>query len=993
MNPTIHTYAPLQKICATLAIFALITIPMEQVFADDEKLPTEPLVEFVAVDDTTITIIEGLPTEPLVEFVAVDDTTITIIKETVPNGDTTTFNFTMDGVAFGSPIADGESTGPVVVSPGFHHMIDEIAVPGWTFVRDMEVSNCVDEENNVIGSFDGPYYLTLASGDDVVCTFKNTKDPVPVEVCSDDSAKNFGKEEKCAYHEDVENSCLIPSSKGDNSPFEIGISSEKPLQTILDEAGFGLTDVEGDQMNYQVWDFASDDTDSVAFTVTALSKNAGNVETFGYYKAGDITSFVPVFTIPPTDIGVEFLVTIPKTFAHSVGFAIQTAGTEPNTWYSEFGLNSHGKDNLAVYNPATNTYVLGFEDLQKSDNDYNDLVVEIEKVECAENETPICQTKENLLLNGSFEADVVTGHGGKWQIFASPLHWLVSLSNGLELWADGFYGGASEGDQNAELDGNSPTQISQTVPTIPGATYELRFDFSARPDADSSADNSVDALVEGNVIMNATANGSNITTNTWSTHAKTFVANDASTDIALRDIGRANSYGSLVDNVCLLKVEDAPKPMCELTIVSDGSTVVTGDEEESATLLMPPLHSGWTAVIPGASWIWSDNPVVDPIHDTTRTFVRGFNWYGGVESATFEIASDNSYRTDLNGAMNDDVSEDNYALTTQDVYDVTSAIEQGGNNLEIEVKNWAQPNSTSQTNPAGLLYKLTIMGSDPSCEPDVPTYTITGYKWHDLDKDGEKDENEPNLEGWTIEAEEDTEAEDPAVYTDVTNADGYYAIEVSRGTWIVSEQQKEGWIQTAPVDPNYCSFSFGQQDTRVSKTQESHMCNFGNYQRGGDNNDDPLLCSIVSDDYKVRRNQDFTLSWEIDALETDTVTYSWLSEGDASMVSPYTTSVTSDTTFTITLTRGEGEGAEVASCSVDIDVVRRSGGSGGGRRTPGEVRGDSTTRDSGGEVLGATTDMPVGAPNTGAGGTSPVVVTLPSIIAVCNARPSVQKST
>lgn len=899
MNSMMNAYVPLQKMCALVAVFSMVLTPVGDVFATPSiqyEYKTESNIKIChgnateysdgkqevdaesilnnaghdghndkGIDDKgdiissfayeyreknngenggewlsatyagknlTTTFSNGFTGQQILDNDCnVDDTTITIVKKTIPEGDKTPFSFTVDDVVFGSPIKDGESTGPIVVSSGYHHEIDEIAVPGWTFVRNMEVSNCVDEENNVIGSFDGPYYLTLDPGDDVVCTFTNTKDTAPGEVCDDESANNFGEEGECEYNEDIENSCFIPSTKGDNADFEIGISPEKPLQTILNEAGFGSIHVENDQMNYQVWDLASDDTESVAFTVKVLSKNAGNVETFGYYKAGDTTSFVPVFTIPPTDIATEFFVTIPSSFADSVGFAIQTDGVEPNTWYSEFALNTNNKDNLAVYNPSTNTYVLGFEDLQNSDNDYNDLVVEIEKVECSERETSICQTKENILLNGSFEADPVSDHGGTWQIFASPLHWMVSLSNGLELWADGFYGGASEGDQNAELDGNSPTQITQTVATIPGATYELRFDFSARPDADSSADNSVDALIDGNVLMNATANGTDIAVNTWSTYSKTFVAQDVSTDVSLRDVGIANSYGSLIDNVCLLKVED-PEDM----------------------------------------------------------------------------------------------------------------------------------------------------------------YTITGYKWHDLDKDGEKDENEPNLEGWTIEAEEDTDSEDPTVYTGITNADGYYAIEVPRGTWIVSEIQKEGWIQTSPVDPNYCSFSFGQKDTRVAKVVETHVCNFGNYQRNGDNEDDSFSCSLMSDDYTVRRNEDFTLSWDIDALETDTVTYSWISEGDESVVSPYTTSVTSDTTFTITLTRGEGEGEEVKTCSVDIDVVRGGGNGGGGRRTSGEVQGDSTTRDSGGEVLGATTDMPVGAPNTGAGGTSPVSVTLPTLTAILSVRTQIQKN-
>ena len=164
---------------------------------------------------------------------------------------------------------------------------------------------------------------------------------------------------------------------------------------------------------------------------------------------------------------------------------------------------------------------------------------------------PVCKVGENLLVNGSFEDPVVEGD---WNIFATVAGWTIALSNGLELWANGFYGGASDGNQNAELDGNSPTKITQNVTTVAGATYELRFDFSARPDADSIADNNVDGLVNGLSIMNAVANGSDVTTNTWSTHAQTFIAAGTSTEIGLEDKGTANKLGSLIDNavVCLV---------------------------------------------------------------------------------------------------------------------------------------------------------------------------------------------------------------------------------------------------------------------------------------------------------------------------------------------------------------------------------------------------------------------------------------------------------
>ncbi len=63
------------------------------------------------------------------------------------------------------------------------------------------------------------------------------------------------------------------------------------------------------------------------------------------------------------------------------------------------------------------------------------------------------------------------------------------------------------------------------------------------------------------------------------------------------------------------------------------------------------------------------------------------------------------------------------------------------------------------------------------------------------------------------------------------------------------------------------------------------------------------------------------------------------------------------------------------------------------KSTTGEVLGDSITKEADeGEVLGATIDIPVGAPDTGAGGTSPVVITLPTLSAILNRKVSVHNA-
>ena len=108
-----------------------------------------------------------------------DDTTITINKVT-SEVNAQTFNFFLDGSAVSSAtLAGGQSSGALLASVGSHNII-EGTVAGWTLTN----ATCVNEAQQVVGSQDGaPYYLTLAAGDDVTCTFTNTKDTTPIELC------------------------------------------------------------------------------------------------------------------------------------------------------------------------------------------------------------------------------------------------------------------------------------------------------------------------------------------------------------------------------------------------------------------------------------------------------------------------------------------------------------------------------------------------------------------------------------------------------------------------------------------------------------------------------------------------------------------------------------------------------------------------------------------------------------------------------------------
>ncbi|MFA5791852.1 MAG: TasA family protein [Candidatus Paceibacterota bacterium] len=164
---------------------------------------------------------------------------------------------------------------------------------------------------------------------------------------------------------------------------------------------------------------------------------------------------------------------------------------------------------------------------------------------------------------------------------------------------------------------------------------------------------------------------------------------------------------------------------CSVTALSDTSNTVIAKNGVPITptnaVILTPTHPAWTADVDGtvndARWIWITNPVAqaDTTVDTTYTFQKTFTWMGPISGATinFAVATDNSYEVFLNGnPIAADTSENNFSSAdTVVTVNVSNNIIQGTNILQFKVKNWAQSGGNPQSNPAGLLYKLTINGN------------------------------------------------------------------------------------------------------------------------------------------------------------------------------------------------------------------------------------------------------------------------------------------
>ncbi|MCH2131462.1 MAG: serine hydrolase, partial [Pirellulaceae bacterium] len=104
-------------------------------------------------------------------------------------------------------------------------------------------------------------------------------------------------------------------------------------------------------------------------------------------------------------------------------------------------------------------------------------------------------------------------------------------------------------------------------------------------------------------------------------------------------------------------------------------------------------------------------------------------------------------------------------------------------------------------------------------EPDNPLpVTITGTKYNDLNGNGQRDQNEPGLPGWTIQLSD----ANGQLATTSTDPDGNYSFtNLEPGTFTVSEQQQAGWVQTAPASP-------GTFTLVTSSGQDMDGLDFGN---------------------------------------------------------------------------------------------------------------------------------------------------------------------
>ncbi len=134
------------------------------------------------------------------------------------------------------------------------------------------------------------------------------------------------------------------------------------------------------------------------------------------------------------------------------------------------------------------------------------------------------------------------------------------------------------------------------------------------------------------------------------------------------------------------------------------------------------------------------------------------------------------------------------------------------------------------------------VGDEATCEfTNEKLSAIDGYKFEDVNIDGDWAEGEPTLEGWTItltefcldfpeldQLVEVGNCENAVEATTVTDENGYYRFgNLDAGTYIVCEEIQDGWVATFPLSGYEINCHF----IELGGAGDEQQADFGNFQK------------------------------------------------------------------------------------------------------------------------------------------------------------------
>jgi hypothetical protein len=309
----------------------------------------------------------------------------------------------------------------------------------------------------------------------------------------------------------VENTCILPDGDSFGKITEFGLShgGEISLQTVLNnEYGTSTIDAITDETGKVAWNIPLG-TNSVTVDVKLIKAISANNQAFGYYFDGDLSTFTPIFknkvahsastTLLAEGSSVSSVV-INTTGKNRIGFAIDTEGSNPAKYGTERIVNPSNEDHAVVYNPVSNKYVIGFEDLPfapsgVSDKDYQDVVVELKVLSCSEAES--CSADSGMISSNNVDtkvAKIELSSGSTTPntsaVLVDPISNIQAL--GLNVWT------ATTSDSNAKwIWSENPVTNHEEDKYV---TFTRDFTITGNPSEgklEIAADNSYEVWVNG----------------------------------------------------------------------------------------------------------------------------------------------------------------------------------------------------------------------------------------------------------------------------------------------------------------------------------------------------------------------------------------------------------------------------------------------------------------------------------------------------------------
>jgi len=230
---------------------------------------------------------------------------------------------------------------------------------------------------------------------------------------------------------------------------------------------------------------------------------------------------------------------------------------------------------------------------------------------------------------------------------------------------------------------------------------------------------------------------------------------------------------------------------------------------------------GWSQTLPALSGNYSVN-ITSGLNATNKDF--GNAQYGSITGQKFNDLNGNgvkdvgegglqNWRIRLGGTRTDSILTDvngnySFALLTSGSYTVS----------EDQQTGWIR---TLPVSPS--FYSITITSGETFSSQDFGNFqygSISGQKFNDINGNGIKDPGESGLSNWRIRM--------AGTITDsmLTDGSGNYSFtNLTAGTYILSEGQQNGWIQTKPISPTTYTVSITSGSNLTGK-------DFGNFQLG-----------------------------------------------------------------------------------------------------------------------------------------------------------------